>query len=97
MKKKTKSQLEGEVADCDQVLKMIKEKLQEFGIEMDACPPLFYPEAINNLFVWTATASWECWGRHGFHGEWKPGSKVAACIHKQIKDLQKRAPEGKKE
>jgi hypothetical protein len=76
-------------SDSDECLLLIKEKLEALGIEMTACPPMFYPEAIHNLFVWTAKASWECWGRHGFHGEWQPGPKVAQCIVKQIQERQK--------
>jgi len=61
---------------------MIKEKLVGLGIEMDACPPMFYPEAIHNLYVWTAKASRDCQRDHQWHG--KDESAAAKCIHEGV-------------
>lgn len=72
---------------------MVKDKLAELGIQMDACPPMFFPEAINNLFVWTAQASRECSAAHGWHG--MNERLVAQCIRDWILRKQSRpeAPE----
>jgi len=61
---------------------MIKDKLVNLGISMDACPPMFYPEAIHNLYVWTAFASRDCERDH----KWHNGDSAASgkCIHERV-------------
>ena len=49
-------------------LGMIREMLEGLGIDMTRCPPMFYPEAIKNLYVWTAWASRDCERAHQWHG-----------------------------
>lgn len=72
--------------DLRQVLKMIKEKLDGLGISMESCPPLFYPEAIHNLYVWTAKASRDCQAKHSWHGNNE--KEVVKCIMARIKAIQ---------
>lgn len=86
MSKKTKNDLRSDVASGDHCLKLIKEQLANLGVHMDACPPMFYPEAIHNLFTWTAKASRECCALHGWHGG--DEEKVIACIREQIEKFQ---------
>lgn len=79
----------GEISQKDQLemadacLDMIREMLVGLGIQMDACPPMFYPEAIKNLYVWTAYASRDCERDHKWH-EGDPKAS-ANCIHEGIK------------
>lgn len=75
-----------ELKDADEMsrgcFEMIKEKLVDLGIRMDRCPPMFYPEAIHNLYVWTAKASRDCMRDHQWHG--KDESAAAKCIHDAV-------------
>jgi hypothetical protein len=52
---------------ADSILGQIKEVLAAKGIPMNACPPMLYPEAVHNLYVWTAMASRDCWRDHQWH------------------------------
>jgi hypothetical protein len=93
-----KMDLKDQLEMSDSCFDMIKEMLVGLGIKMDACPPMFYPEAIKNLYVWTAFASRDCQIAHGWHGEDKPAS--AKCIHEGIVKYGKEKAEkdrGKKE
>ena len=53
----------GMAGEC---LAMIREKLARV-IPMEHCPPMLYPEAIQNMFVWTARASRDCQVEHSWH------------------------------
>lgn len=63
-------------------LALIGEKLETF-IPMDGCPPMFYPEAIHNLFVWSVKAGRDCQKEHDFHG--KDEALQAACLREKIR------------
>lgn len=80
--RKTKSTLTSDVGAADECLRMVKFKLEECGIQMDACPPMFYAEAIHNLFSWTALAARDCCALHGWHD--KDEIKVVQCIKEWI-------------
>lgn len=72
------------------VLSEVRKCLEGHGVSMDHCPPMFYPEAIHNLAVWSAKAGMECQRDHNWHdGDLK---KVGECIHAWIKKVDK-APE----
>lgn len=77
-----KMDLKDQLEMSDSCLGMIKEMLEGLGIQMDACPPMFYPEAIKNLYVWTAFASRDCQAAHGWHGT--DDKAAAKCIHEGI-------------
>lgn len=77
-----KMDLKEQLAMSDSCFDMIKEMLVGLGIQMDACPPMFYPEAIKNLYVWTAWASRDCERAHHWH-EGDPAAS-AKCIHEAI-------------
>ncbi len=53
----------GMAGEC---LSMIREKLARV-IPMEHCPPMLYPEAIQNIFVWKARASRDCQVEHSWH------------------------------
>lgn len=68
---------------ADSCLEMIRKGLDDKGIPMEQCPPMFYPEAIHNLAVWTAKASRDCWRDHQWHGE--EVKALAACLTAGVK------------
>lgn len=75
-------------------LGMIREMLEGLGIDMTRCPPMFYPEAIKNLYVWTAQASRDCQIGHQWHGG--DTLKAGECINSGIKKYGKlHSEEGK--
>lgn len=71
-----------DVGHADQCLWMIKKELEVLGIQMDSCPPMFYPEAIRNLFTWTALAARDCVVLHRWHD--KNIDTVVRCIREAI-------------
>lgn len=77
-----------ETKDCDcwmanECLDEVKEGLIGSEIDMSACPPMFYREAIHNLYVWTARASRDCQRDHNWHdGDDKA---VAKCLVASIR------------
>lgn len=83
----TEKDLKEHIEMSDSCFAMIKEMLEGLGIQMDACPPMFYPEAIKNLYVWTAWASRDCERAHKWH-EGDPAAS-ANCIHEAIKKFGK--------
>lgn len=46
-------------------LDLVREALMQHGVKMESCPPMLYPEAIHNLFVWGIRAGQECLKKHG--------------------------------
>lgn len=64
-------------------LDQIREGLEAKGISMEQCPPMFYPEAIHNLAIWTAKASRDCWRDHQWHNE--DLKAVGACMAAGVK------------
>jgi hypothetical protein len=66
-------------------LQMVKEALQRHGVEMNACPPMFYPEAIHNLFVWGIMAALACCKAHGNQSQ----EHQVKCISEWIRERQK--------
>jgi hypothetical protein len=46
-------------------LHMVKESIEKRGVNMDGCPPMFYPEAIHNLFAWGIKGALACREAHG--------------------------------
>jgi hypothetical protein len=68
---------------ADSCLGMIRRSLEDKGISMEQCPPMFYPEAIHNLAVWTAKASRDCWRDHQWHNE--ESKAFADCMTAGIK------------
>lgn len=68
---------------ADSCLGMIRRSLEDKGISMEQCPPMFYPEAIHNLAIWTAKASRDCWRDHQWHNE--EGSALGACMTVGVK------------
>lgn len=71
-------------------LDLIREKLVGLGLDMDGCPPMFYPEAIHTLYARTARAAAECQKEHDSH----KGDKQAwsACIHSKVLAQRKNSP-----
>jgi hypothetical protein len=84
---KTKSELATQARAADDCLDSIKKTLEDLGVDMVACPPMFYPEAVSNLATWTARASRECQAAHGWHGG--DEAAVAACLRAWIVGHQK--------
>lgn len=79
----TKEQAQERAEMSASCLGMIREMLEGLGIDMTRCPPMFYPEAIKNLYVWTAWASRDCERTHQWHGG--DSAATAKCIHEAIK------------
>jgi len=84
--KKSAKAVMRELQDTEHCLDLIKEELAGYGVRMDSCPPMFYPEAIHNLFAWTARASGVCQKKHGWHGN--NLARVAGCIKRWIQKHQ---------
>ncbi len=63
---KPRSVMPADVEMANECLSMIREKLARV-IPMEHCPPMLYPEAIQNMFVWTARASRDCQVEHSWH------------------------------
>ena len=84
---KTKNDLRAQAAADDSCLGEIRKALEGLGVEMDACPPMFYPAAVMNVATWTARAARQCHVDHGWHGG--DDAAVAACIRTWIVEHQK--------
>lgn len=79
----TKEDLKERAEMSSGCLLMVREMLEGLGIDMERCPPMFYPEAIKNLYVWTAKASRDCQIEHQWHGN--DSLKAGECINAGIK------------
>lgn len=79
----------------DEIFHLIKEELIELGVQMDGCPPMWYPEAIHNLFVWTAMAARDCTIFHDFHKMDLRATRQ--CLVASIKEMAKASELDKKE
>lgn len=79
----TKEQVQERAEMSASCLGMIREMLEGLGINMERCPPMFYPEAIKNLYVWTAWASRDCERAHQWHGG--DSGAAAKCINEAIR------------
>lgn len=71
--------------DC---LAEVEATLNGKGVPMDGCPPMFYPEAIHNLYVWTHEATRECGRKHRYHRNNK--KLIGRCVVAGIKRIAKK-------
>lgn len=67
---------------ANECLYMIREKLASI-IPMDGCPPMFYPEAIHNLYVWAVKSSRDCQRDHNGHDG--DEQAMAKCVVEKVK------------
>lgn len=53
--------LEGDLGLANGALEMVRESLVSHGVDMEACPPMMYPEAIRNAIVKVVETDRERW------------------------------------
>lgn len=71
----------------EEIFHEIKLQLEELGVPMEGCPPMWYPEAIHNLFVWTVFATRECVALHDFHHG--NNMEIRVCLKDRIQTYAK--------
>jgi hypothetical protein len=65
----------------------VRQGLEQLGVPMEGCPPMFYREAVHNLYVWSARAGRDCQRDHNWHDG--NDEEVAKCIVANIKEQAK--------
>lgn len=61
--------LKAEKDDAETCLDLVREALVQHGVQMEKSPPMLYPEAIHNLFIWGIKAGQECLKNHGIQSQ----------------------------